>query len=61
MGRESATKFHNETSKRRFTLIMGKFEASDMLSACTYQKFAFEHGGNSLDQELWPCVPRPAI
>jgi len=31
MGRESAAEFHNETSKRWFILIMGTFEASDML------------------------------
>ena len=56
MGRESATEFHNETSKSWFILIMGTFEASDILSACTYQRFAFEHGGVTV--ELWPCAPR---
>lgn len=51
MGRESATEFHNETSKRWFILIMGMFEASDMLSAYTYRRSAFEHGGITVSIE----------
>jgi hypothetical protein len=53
VGRESAAEFHNETSKRRFILIMDTFEASDMLSACTYQRFAFEYGGVTVSIGNW--------